>query len=143
MFLSRRLDSPASVNGLSVSDDGYIRLQFGLLQTIPLVHLISGLDDSNPITALEGAIPTEITGYTEWISNTVPAITIGWDWEMDADHGHILLRKTSVARSNILLQDLNGMDAGSAKTLDLLDTLVDELDWSIEVKKYIAARYRK
>lgn len=140
---SWRLDSSATFNMLSVSNDGYIRLSFVDLQTISLIHLISGLDEDSPTTIPGGATPTEIMGYTEWVSSTAPAITIGWDWQMDADHNHILLRKISEPRNNIMLQDSTGMDVGPAKTLILLEAFIDALDWSIEVRNHIDIRYSK
>lgn len=87
-------------------------------------------------------MPTEILGYTEWVSKTFPTITIGWDWQMDADHNHILLRRISEPRSNIMLQDSTGMDIGPAKTMILLEVLIDVLDWPIEVRNHIDIRYR-
>lgn len=140
---SRRLDFSATFSMLAVSDDGYIRLSFAELQTVSLIHLISGLDEESPTTIPGGAMPTEIMGYTEWVSNSVPTITIGWDWQIDADHNRILLRKISEPRSNIMLQDSTGMDVGPAKTLILLEALIDALDWSIEVRSHIDIRYSK
>lgn len=138
---SCRPATSAAVSMLSVSADGYIRLSFEKLKTISLVHLISGLDENSPTITHSGALPTEIMGYTEWVSNTVPTITIGWDWQMDAVHNHILLRRISEPRSNIMLQDSTGMDVGSGKTMIMLEALIDVLDWPNEVRNHIDIRY--
>lgn len=139
--LSRRQDPSTAVYMLSVSADGYIRLSFARLQTITLVHLISGLDENIPKIAHCGAMPTEITGYTEWATNVAPTITIGWDWQMDADCNRILLRRISEPRSNILLQDAAGMDVGPEKTIIMLEAFIDGIDWSQEARNYIDICY--
>ena len=128
---------------LSVSVDGYMRLSFAKLQTISLVHLISSLDENSPTISHTGAMPTEIMGYTEWVSTSTPTITIGWDWQMDADHNHILLRRISEPRSNIMLQDSTGMNVGPTKTIFMLEVLVDVMDWPNEVRNYLDIRYAK
>lgn len=138
---SRLQHSSTAVNMLSVSTDGYIRLSFARLQTITLVHLISGLDENVPKIAHCGAMPTDITGYTEWVNDTVPTITIGWDWQMDADCNRIRLRRISEPRSNILLQDAAGMDVGPEKTIIMLEAFIDGIDWSQEARNYIDACY--
>jgi len=126
-----------SDNTLTVSDDGYIRLSFGELQRINLIHLMSGLDKDMPVDISGGAVVTAITGFTEWVTPTSPAITIGWDWEMDVVHNRIQLRRVSELRSNVMLQDNGRVDMGSTKTALLLEICIDALDWQSEVKKYI------
>ena len=56
-------------------DDGYIRLSRRALGQIRLVHLVSGLDPEADSTAA-GAVPTDISGYTEWATTSVPAVSI-------------------------------------------------------------------
>lgn len=138
---SRQLDFSAIFCELAVSADGYIRLSFGELQTVSLIHLISGLDEEFSSPIYGGAMPTEIAGYTEWVSTTVPAITIGWDWEIDAGYSHFLPRKIGLPRSNIMLKDSCGADLGPEKTLILLEALIDALAWPMEVQDYIGIRY--
>lgn len=134
-------DSLATLGRLAVSEDGYIRLQFMELQAICLSHLVSGLDEESPASTCDGAVPTEIAGYTEWISNTMPTITIGWDWQMLAENKRILLRKVGAPRSNIMLLDSAGMDVGPENTLIRLDALIDALAWPNEVRNQINVRY--
>ena len=131
----------ATHNMLSVSADGYIRLSFAEIQTIALSHLISGLDESVPVAIRGGVMATDITGYTEWVSTTTPTITIGWDWQMDADHRCILLRRISEPRSNVMLQNQAGIDIGPEKTITMLEPLIDGLDWIDAVRSYIDHRY--
>ncbi|MEO6147893.1 MAG: DUF4902 domain-containing protein [Sulfuriferula sp.] len=139
---SWRQNFSVTISMLSVSADGYIRLSFAKLQSLTLVHLISGLDENSTASIYSGAIPTEITGYTEWVNTTTPAITIGWDWQMHADQDRTLLHRISAPRSNLMLQDSLGIDVGPAKTTVILEALVNELDWSNIVRNHIGLRYR-
>jgi hypothetical protein len=123
------------------SCDGYVRLAFANLRHIEFIHLISGLDEISSVCTSDGAISTEIRGYTEWIGTSSPSVTIGWDWQMDGEHNHILLRKLSAARSNIMLLDGEGKDLGQARTELMLDLLLETMDWSREVQRKIAVRY--
>ena len=126
---------------LSVSADGYICMSFTELQTITLSHLISGIDENMSAATSSGGTATDITGYTEWVSLTTPAITIGWDWQMGADHNGIQLRKISGPRSNVMFKDKNGQDIGPEKTEIMLAGLIDGLDWIDTVRSYIEHRY--
>lgn len=138
---SRQRDSLTTANILNVSMDGYIRLSFAELQTVHLIHLISGLDEDSPAELSGGAILLAITGYTEWVSNTLPAITIGWDWQMDVVHGHVRLRRVSEPRSNIMLQAASRLDVGAEKTVALLEAFIDALNWQVDTHKHIDTRY--
>lgn len=133
--------SIATFDNLTLSDDGYIRISFSQLHTIPLFHLLSGLEKSYPANIFRGAIETEIAGYTEWVSNTRPAITIGWDWVMGALNHVILLRRINAPRCNIMLQDLSKQDLGPANTVEQLEVFIDKMDWQATVQRYVAIRY--
>ncbi|OYV71357.1 MAG: hypothetical protein B7Z67_01060 [Acidiphilium sp. 21-60-14] len=99
-----------------ISEDGYIRLSFPELEAIRLIHMTSGLDEYAPEIVSAGAISTSITGYTEWISNTSPAITIGWDWQLETICNPVSLKRISEPRSNIMLEDAGKRDMGPLKT---------------------------
>jgi hypothetical protein len=140
---SRRPNPLSTFSALDVSNDGYIRLPFTKLRAIPIFHLASGLEENYPTIILGGAIETEIVGYTEWISNTNPPITIGWDWQMGVVNHGVLLRRISEPRSNIMLQDLIQKDLGPRKTIMQLEELIDTLDWRSTVQSQIETRYDK
>ena len=136
----------ASVNSqthhpIILSEDGYVRMLLKTLQAIPLVHLVSGLDDDTPILPKEGASLTPISGYTEWLSVTTPAITLGWDWRLNTSQGCPQLVRMDAPRSNIMLVDVMQRDLGVTKTLELLETVVDKLDWREVVQNHIITRY--
>lgn len=132
----------AATSMLKVSADGYIRLPFSEFHEIRLEHLMSGLDDNEVGTNLDGASQAAISGYTEWLSAGSPKITLGWDWEMEFNHGEVGLRRVGPPRSNLMLQDGSGNDLGYEKSLLLMELFVDKMAWQSMVLEQIRLRYR-
>lgn len=125
-----------------ISPDSYIRLTFEELRQISLVHLISGIDEDTPVLLQKGVSFSEITGYTEWVSNTEPAISIGWDWiiqTLQAKNFHY--KRVSEPRSNLMLIDAQQCDLGSVKTAILIEIILDEMNWQSVVQQYISTQY--
>jgi len=114
---------------LALSNDGYIRLTLRQLQAVPLHHLLSGLDEDCSAT---------ITGYTEWLSEGSPAITLGWDWCMV---GQARLQRVEDPRSNLMLVDDHGSDLGFDATLTALSAFVDALEWQKTTLSALEERY--
>lgn len=125
---------------MRLSPDGYVRLTPEQFQVIPLVHLFSGLDPDEFSPLHEGASWTDISGYTEWVSETVPVMTLGWDWRMDGASGRTRYLRMGFPRSNIMLVD-DLRDLGSAKTAKLLEATIDKMDWQVVVNLAIMDRY--
>lgn len=124
-----------------MSDTGYIRLSVPELRKVSLLHLISGMDEDGHGQDHAGAVPTAITGYTEWVSRDCPPITVGWDWEMLAQHTSVRLRRVSSASSNVMLQNVEQVDLGPAKTALLLEDFIDGIEWQSETLEHIGIRY--
>lgn len=125
---------------LIISPDGYIRLPLELMRSISLTHLISGLDQDNPATANDAAVPTTISGYTEWVSEGSAPLTIGWDWQLNVDANGIRMERISEPRSNIMLIDAERADVGFAATSALLETVIDAFAWQDTTLQYIKDR---
>ncbi|MDD4914190.1 MAG: DUF4902 domain-containing protein [Methylococcales bacterium] len=141
----KSINGPAVItdpSSLKVASDGYIRLTFEEFRRIDLVHLISGLDEDGHEQVLDAAIQTNITGYTEWVSNTMPAISIGWDWTIKITQGFggVYIR-VAEPRGNVMLVDSHGQDFGPGKSATLIETVIDEIAWQNVVKSYINHRY--
>lgn len=120
-----------------VSADGYVRLDFRSLLDIPLFHLLSGLDD-DPAGSLQcGSRVAAISGFTEWVSQAHPVLTIGWDWVIDSS-GYQLIGKP---RSNIMLVDANANDLGPVRTEDLLIARLARMPWQETTGRFITSRY--
>ncbi|MHB1441079.1 MAG: DUF4902 domain-containing protein, partial [Cuniculiplasma sp.] len=79
-----------------LSQDGYIRITQEEMVDTPLIHLISDLDQEEEDKDHSlGATRTCISGYTEWVSDQPPVITVGWDWRLDSESGDLRYLRTS------------------------------------------------
>lgn len=125
---------------ISVSDDGYIRLSASSIHALAYIHLLSGLDEGDEYFE-EGAVSSEISGYTEWVSQTVPVITLGWDWFLDYRGGAQNLLRLGNPSSNVMVVDCNERDLGYGATMHLLCSLVDSMAWQSAVTDFIRQRY--
>ena len=128
---------------LAVSPDGYVRLTVSALRAIPLTHLLSELDaDVNlPPSTASGACLASIVGYTEWASQTTPALSLGWDWRIATTAGRVRYEREGEVRSNVMLLDAQRRDLGALATGVLLCVAVDILQWEQAVDHYISNRY--
>ena len=121
-----------------LSIDGYVRMKFETFQHTEILHWLSGIDDDRPSAGGIGANYSDITGYTEWISNSVPAITIGWDWKLTSVSGAATLIHTGIPGSNLMFLDGNNLDLGAARTRQLLVNWLDIFNWQPETLKALS-----
>ena len=124
-----------------MSDDGLIRMSFSDLQKIRLLHLISGLDEDTPADTACCAVPTLITGYTEWVTEGRAAVTLGWDWKMLAASRKVALLRVGEPRSNVMLLDAAQHDLGHVKTSTLLEAFIDGFGWQDSALEHLNTRY--
>ena len=126
-----------------MSPDGYVRLTVTAFRAIALTHLLSELDaDLNlPPSTASGACLASIVGYTEWASQTTPALSLGWDWRIATTAGRVRYEREGEVRSNVMLVDTRGRDLGALATGVLLGVAVDILGWEQAVDHYINNRY--
>ncbi|HEU4842779.1 MAG TPA: DUF4902 domain-containing protein [Burkholderiaceae bacterium] len=124
-----------------MSETGYVYLSLAELENVVIVHLVSGVDEDAPEDCPDGAVPTSITGYTEWVSEGSRIITIGWDWQMQAEREGVHLRRVGKPSSNVMLQSPKQGDLGPHATRALLEQFIDGIDWQPETLKYINVRY--
>ncbi len=120
-------------------EDGYIRLSRQALGQIRLVHLVSGLDEEHGHAAA-GAACSDISGYTEWATTSVPAVSVGWDWHIDTLARPVSAACRDTPRSNVMLVDEHGRDVGPDHTACCLRQLVDTLEWKPVVLDAIGFR---
>jgi len=114
---------------MALGSDGYVRVRLSNLFKLPLDHLLSGLDDDLTNATPQAGQLSVISGYTEWLSCTKPALTLGWDWQLQGTHGHSSCRRTGLPRSNIMLVDDFNEDLGAQRTAVLLASAIDALPW--------------
>ena len=121
---------------------GLLDLSPADLQHICLIHLISGMDEDGPDDLADYAVPTLITGYTEWIGEGDPELTIGWDWKMTFDASRVQLVRVSEPCSNVAIHGDDGSALGPVVTARYLANKVDGFNWQEEALQYINIRYQ-
>ena len=126
---------------ITLSKDGYVRLTFAALQSTPIVHLLSGLDEENLGSGESQIDARGIWGFTEWISSTRPVITIGWDWRLDVTQGRPCYVRASRPRSNLMFLDSEWRDLGFVRTVAMLEVAVDAMEWQPTTRQAISVRY--
>ncbi|HEY1724343.1 MAG TPA: DUF4902 domain-containing protein [Steroidobacteraceae bacterium] len=128
---------------LSLSTDGYVRLSVAAFRAVSLSHLLSELDADmqSPGSRPSGASAASIVGFTEWISHTTPALSLGWDWRIATIAGQVRYEREGEVRSNVMLIDRRARDLGATATGVLLCVAVDVLGWEQVVDDYISNRY--
>ena len=134
--------SGTSASGLAVSEDGYVRLTLSAFRAIPLRHLVSDLDqDTASSRNAIGASEATILGFTEWVSDTLPALSVGWDWYLDTTSGQARYVRDGEIRSNVMLVEPGLGDLGGWATSETLCAAIDALDWQSQTTQYITDRY--
>lgn len=120
--------SSSPPRALAVSPDGYIRIRLSNLDVLPFVHLFSESDDGFLQELQSQTIPARCAGFSEWISDTTPPISIGWGWFVHSDSERMLLAPDGV-RSNVMLIDTQGYDLGPQKTASLFGAWLSAFEW--------------
>lgn len=127
---------------LKVSHDGYVRMTRYVFLKLPLVHFLSGLDEDTQRSPEYGGIESTISGYTEWLSSSVPVVSIGWDWRLNLTTSVPHYEREGPPRSNVMLIDAeSGRDLGDVETADTIAHRLDHFGWEDSICMHIAARY--
>ncbi len=129
--------------GLAVSNDGYMRLTLSAFRALALRHLFSALDEDPHASAhhATGASIASIFGFTEWVSDTTPAVSLGWDWRINTSGRRPRYVRDGEVRSNLMLIEPGLGDLGDVATSATLCAAVDALAWDTEIDQYITNKY--
>ena len=117
---------------LATAADGYIRLPLSRLSAMRFEHLGSDVDAEFLAELKEQALPASNAGFSEWASNTTPAVSLGWGWYIHDTLNRMLLAPDPV-RSNVMLTDLRGYDLGPVATSHLFSAWLAGYDWQDNV----------
>jgi hypothetical protein len=126
---------------MQISSDGLIRLLAEELLSTQLTHFVSGMDTDGSSALKTCGKATSISGYTEWISTHEPTISIGWDWCIQFTLSERKWTRVGLPRSNVMLIEDTGTDAGWQRSHNVLATFVDVLPWREQIPNVVAARY--
>jgi hypothetical protein len=121
-------------------DEGCVELSLDALLSTPLIHLVSGLDEEERVDLTRDGKQTTISGYTEWVSQSTPTISLGWDWHLDPLQRSWCVR-SSPPRSNIRLLDERMREVEWRRSQIALAGVVDALSWQDITQAAIASRY--
>ncbi len=110
--------------------DGYLRITSAALDRVSLRHVRSAIDPAAAAATEAGAI----AGYTEWQGCELPNLSIGWDWIVLASGPTVI---DGSVRSNVMLVDEVGRDAGPVVTASHLKGCLRNLAWQSEVLNVI------
>ncbi|MBC7750652.1 MAG: DUF4902 domain-containing protein [Candidatus Saccharibacteria bacterium] len=117
---------------MTLSDDGFIRMDFKHLMETSLSHLIS-VNEETRFTAPY----THIFGFTEWVSVITPVISVGWDWKLSHDDQFIKIVRVGQPRSNLMFTDYMQCDIGLNNTEELIIQKIDMIAWEMIIKDQI------
>jgi hypothetical protein len=113
----------------TLSADGYIRLNLQQLTQVQLHHLHSSLyTEHNPDQACATSM-TDIEGYTEWVSQSQPCISIGWDWQVQYRTGATHYSMVGKPFTNLLLQNNQQQDFSTDESLSIQAIWLNTLNW--------------
>ncbi|AMM23370.1 DUF4902 domain-containing protein [Variovorax sp. PAMC 28711] len=124
-------------------NDGLLRLRRHDLNQMQLTHLMSGLDDdaspsdANPLCGSSASF----CGYTEWISEKDPRLTIGWDWQLDDGAPMQRVVRLGLPRTNVLVLDGEQEPLPWNESLHVLATFIDTFDWNTPAFQAVCQRY--
>jgi hypothetical protein len=123
--------------------DGYLRVTGDKLQQVRLEHLLSGLDDEAPgsMTRGVGAAVATLAGFTEWVGDRKPVVSVGWDWRAADRHGAPRYLRVGPPRSNLMLVDARGCDLGFEFTSVHVGCWLDQQCWQESVALFLSKMY--
>ena len=126
---------------MCISEDGYIRLSLAELQNVHLIHLESGLYDDTLTHKDITNKSCHIIGYTEWVTETEPVISVGWDWTIECYNSPPAYEMVGFPFSNIMLMDASRQDLEDDLAMRYIATYVEQMDWRDKVRVCITNKY--
>jgi hypothetical protein len=123
--------------------DGLLRMHRQDLSALGLSHLVSGLDDDSDERGGDrqcGACTT-LSGYTEWVCDSEPRLSLGWDWQLDGQSADGRVCRLGLPRTNVLLLDRDGQALPWNESLQVLANFIDGFDWNTSAFQAVCVRY--
>ena len=128
----------SNINSLSLLINSY-RLTACQLSSLELVHLSSNIVPSASDRHQNDQHST-IEGYTEWVSKTTPAASVGWDWTTLIKNKTLTFTISGYPYSNIKLTDSYHQELSESVRLELLKVFIETINWQEAVSASITER---
>ncbi|MEJ8824956.1 DUF4902 domain-containing protein [Variovorax humicola] len=126
----------------ATSMDGLLRLRQHDLDSLNLVHLISGIDeDLVDQAATPCGASTTLCGYTEWVSTQEPSVTLGWDWQLETRPTSSRVVRLGLPRTNVLVVSGERNPLPWEESLEVLASFIDNFDWNAPAFDAVCKRY--
>jgi hypothetical protein len=127
---------------IELTDDGLTRLTYSDLKGISFKHIYSELNQDKTAFSSVQDSQTILSGLTEWVSDTTPVLSIGWDWKFDPFKTPPDYKLDGKPYSNIMLiSETERVDIGKSATLEILICYISKLSWPDSVKTYLNGKY--
>jgi hypothetical protein len=127
---------------MHTTSEGLVHLTLEELRSLSIVHHASGVDDDIQTRVGSCGRATHISGFTEWMTESIPGITLGWDWCLQVEGQEVLWQRLGMPRTNVWLMDHNSSPPNWASSLEQLARVVDALPWTEVVPKALNALHR-
>lgn len=123
-------------NSLSRAEDNIFRLDCSAFERTCLTLLDAGLYEDHRCLVSGGIAP--LNGYAEWISDTMPALSVSFDWSFCCGQ----LTFNGEPFTNFTLHTAQGWELSSEANFNQIKTSLENLSWSNVVLDYLAQAYQ-
>jgi len=112
---------------VTLTDNGLVLVAISELMQVPFKHLVTSLDEEQGNSQSNCGRAASITGYTEWLSETQPYLSVGWDWVVDEREQGSSAWRLGSPRTNVNLVSNDGQVLQWEASLEKLGQLIDIL----------------
>ena len=115
---------------MKLTDDGLVLISISELMQVSFRELLMEMDEDCGDSSTNCGRICAITGHTEWLSDTTPRLTVGWDWIVEKRDQVPTTWRLGLPRTNICIigEDSRPMEWNAS--LESLGKLVDAtLPW--------------
>ncbi|WP_053007608.1 DUF4902 domain-containing protein [Pragia fontium] len=123
-----------------IMDDLRVKVHIDFFEHIEFIHLHSAVYEEPANQHFLGGVATVINGYTEWVSQTSPVISMGWDWELRYENACCQYVKIGPIFSNVVFhasESTSPIQDEEAWTQQLLDNKIAQIEWQSKTGQYI------
>ena len=121
--------------------EGLLHLRQSDLDALRLIHLLSGMDDEEPVAAGDCGRLASMSGYTEWTCPEAATLTLGWDWQLLPGRAWPHVARLGLPRTNIQVVDAVMRPLPWNDNLQVLADFIDRIDWASPAFEAVCQRH--